>query len=70
MKRRVVTLATMKGGSGKSTIAVCLAAHWWHRGRRVALIDADPQRSVIRWRDASAGIKHSGGYSVGSLRHR
>lgn len=52
MKRRVVTLATMKGGSGKSTIAVCLAAHWWHRGRRVALIDADPQRSVIRWRDA------------------
>ena len=56
MKRRVLTLATRKGGSGKSTIAVCLAAYWWHKGRRVALIDADPQRSVIRWRDAGTTL--------------
>ena len=56
MKQRVITLATMKGGSGKSTIAVCLAAHWWHTGRRVALIDADPQRSVMRWRDAGTTL--------------
>jgi Mrp family chromosome partitioning ATPase len=27
MKQRVVALATMKGGSGKSTAALCLAAH-------------------------------------------
>ena len=56
MKRRVITLATMKGGSGKSTIAVCLAAHWRHMGRRVAVIDADPQRSVMRWRDAGTTL--------------
>ncbi|MBT3492917.1 MAG: ParA family protein [Rhodospirillaceae bacterium] len=50
MNRRVVTLATMKGGSGKSTIAVCLAAYWWKKGLSIALIDADPQRSVMRWK--------------------
>jgi len=56
MKRRVVALATMKGGSGKSTVAVCLAAQWWNQGRSVALVDADPQRSVLRWRDAGAPL--------------
>src|ERR1700737_2898925 len=38
----------MKGGSGKSTLASCLAVHWHLHGRRVAIIDADPQRSVAR----------------------
>ena len=45
----IAALATMKGGSGKSTIAVCLAAHWKLQGHDVAIIDADPQRSVARW---------------------
>ena len=57
MEKHVVTLATMKGGSGKSTMAVCLAAHWWHTGRRVALIDADPQESVVRWRETGTTLK-------------
>lgn len=52
MKQRVVALATMKGGSGKSTAALCLAAHWWHAGRNVAVIDADPQRSILRWQSS------------------
>jgi chromosome partitioning protein len=56
MKRRVVALATMKGGSGKSTVALCLAVHWWQQGRRVALIDADPQRSLLRWRAAAEAL--------------
>jgi len=38
----------MKGGSGKSTLASCLAVHWHLRGRRPTLIDADPQRSIMR----------------------
>jgi len=41
-------VATMKGGSGKSTLASCLAVHWHLRGRRPSLIDADPQRSIMR----------------------
>jgi chromosome partitioning protein len=38
----------MKGGSGKSTVSSCLAVHWHLRGRRPTLIDADPQRSIMR----------------------
>ncbi len=44
----IITIATMKGGSGKSTLASCLAVHWHLRGRRPSLIDADPQRSIMR----------------------
>lgn len=44
----VITVATLKGGSGKSTVASCLAVHWQQQGRRPALIDADPQRSLLR----------------------
>jgi chromosome partitioning protein len=44
----IITVATMKGGSGKSTVASCLAVHWHLRGRHPTLIDADPQRSIMR----------------------
>jgi chromosome partitioning protein len=42
----VITLATSKGGAGKSTLARSLAAHWLQLGRKPALIDADPQRTL------------------------
>jgi chromosome partitioning protein len=44
----ILAIATLKGGSGKSTVASCLAVHWQLQGRRPILIDADPQRSLIR----------------------
>jgi chromosome partitioning protein len=44
----IITVATMKGGSGKSTVASCLAVHWHLNGRRPTIIDADPQRSIVR----------------------
>jgi chromosome partitioning protein len=44
----ILTVATMKGGSGKSTLASCLAVYWHLRGRRPTLVDADPQRSIMR----------------------
>src|SRR4029078_3406243 len=44
----IITVATMKGGSGKSTVASCLAAHWQLQGRRPSIIDAGPQRSIAR----------------------
>jgi chromosome partitioning protein len=48
MTSTIITVATMKGGSGKSTVASCLAVYWHLGGRRPILIDADPQRSVMR----------------------
>ena len=48
MANSIITVATMKGGSGKSTVASCLAVHWHLQGRRPTIIDADPQRSIAR----------------------
>ncbi len=49
-RRAIVVLATLKGGSGKSTAALCLAAHCQLGGTRTAVIDADPQASLLHWR--------------------
>src|SRR5277367_250825 len=42
----VITLATSKGGVGKSSLGRSLAAHRLSVGHRPALIDADPQRTL------------------------
>jgi chromosome partitioning protein len=57
----IITVATMKGGSGKSTLASCLAVHWHLTGRHPTLIDADPQRSIMR---LAARERALGGVSV------
>jgi len=50
---QVLTIANTKGGSGKTTLAVNLAAAFARRGRRVAVLDADRQQSAAAWiRDA------------------
>jgi chromosome partitioning protein len=57
----IITVATMKGGSGKSTLASCLAVHWHLTGRHPTLIDADPQRSIMR---LAARERALGGVSI------
>ena len=42
----VITLATSKGGVGKSSLGRSLAAHWFNVGHKPALVDADPQRTL------------------------
>ena len=44
-----VALLSQKGGAGKSTLALHLAAEAASRGMRAVLIDLDPQGSVAQW---------------------
>jgi chromosome partitioning protein len=54
----VVSVLARKGGTGKSTAVRCLAVEALKAGRRVVVIDADPQPTCFRWgqRRATAGI--------------
>jgi chromosome partitioning protein len=48
-KAPVISFATSKGGSGKSTALIILASVFAHEGGRVAVIDTDPNETVWRW---------------------
>lgn len=49
MSEKVITIAQQKGGAGKTTLAAHLAVVWSQRGKRVAIIDIDPQGSLTQW---------------------
>jgi chromosome partitioning protein len=53
---RTFAIANQKGGSGKTTTSVNLAAALGEQGRRVLLVDLDPQHSTTAW----FGIKNVG----------
>jgi chromosome partitioning protein len=50
----VLALVTQKGGSGKSTLAVGLAVAAMANVERVALIEADPQGTISKWKERRA----------------
>lgn len=45
----IITLASSKGGVGKSTMAGCLAGVWAKDGHTVHVVDLDNNRTISRW---------------------
>ena len=46
---KIITFSNQKGGSGKTTLSVNLAVLWSNSQYRVAVIDADKQKSLTYW---------------------
>ena len=57
---RIVTVINAKGGCGKSTIAMNLAAALAGESYRTLLIDLDPQAQLTSWLDAGDGLTSLG----------
>jgi len=51
----VITMASRKGGAGKSTLTAHLAAYCHQVGNRCTIIDADPQGSLTLWHSLRRG---------------
>ena len=68
----IIALTGQKGGVGKSTLAVCIAAELLVRRHKVLLVDADPQGTVRTWGEvaAEAGQALPSIVSMGATMHR
>lgn len=58
----IVACVTAKGGAGKTTLAFALATYWSSAGRRVLLVDSDPQATLTTF----FGLREEQG-SIGAI---
>lgn len=52
----IIAIAGRKGGIGKTTITGNLAGELSAMGRKVAVLDTDPQKSLIKWASLGEGL--------------
>ena len=60
---KVVVVAGLKGGCGKTTLTALLAVHAAQAGHRVAIMDTDPQQGLTNWferREARSPVNAEG----------
>jgi chromosome partitioning protein len=57
----ILACVGQKGGTGKTTTAISVAVEFVARGRKVLLVDTDPQGSVLTWADVAVenGAEHT-----------
>jgi chromosome partitioning protein len=66
MKPTIITIAGRKGGVGKTTLTLALAAHWARNGESVVIIDADHQSSAT----LTLGADFAGATTAAALESR
>ena len=67
MPARIVAIAQRKGGAGKTTVVAQLGVTWALAGRRVALLDVDPQGSLSAWAKLRAEERKAGTPAVAAV---
>jgi chromosome partitioning protein len=65
----VIAFCNGKGGSGKTTLSVLLGCALANAGRRVGMIDRDPQRTATRWIEGNrpADFEAANGADYGAI---
>ena len=65
----VIVTASSKGGAGKSTLPLVLAQALDAMGASVTIVDADPNRPIVRWRKgkSASGVQVVGDVTESSI---
>lgn len=54
MTAKIISVCNQKGGVGKTTLAMMLAGTLGTRGKKVLVVDADPQGTATRWASSAS----------------